>query len=226
MRKISATVLTAAALTATALAAGPALAATSAPAVAVLTYGAPGPAGPNVPPGNVLTSMLGAPATFVTAAGVGTTCNLSSIAATVQVNPPAPGTATTQLNVQTFTSCTSTIPGVTAVTVAVNNLPNTLQFSDAPGLPVQITPPPAGPLQITITETFQGAIIGCVWRPTAGVYNGNYINAGNQIVFAKQQMKLFAGPAGPCAGPLQFFSATYRPVRDSSISGLPPVFVN
>ncbi|HEV2638122.1 MAG TPA: hypothetical protein VGX23_23435 [Actinocrinis sp.] len=35
-----------------------------------------------------------------------------------------------------------------------------------------------------------------------------------------------AGPAGPCAGPLQFFSATYRPVRDSSISGLPPVFVN
>ena len=74
-------------------------AAAAAPAAAapvnVLTYGAPGPGGPNVPPGHVLTGNLqaGTQATFLTAPGgpVGTRCSVSNIGVQVLGNPVAPG---------------------------------------------------------------------------------------------------------------------------------------
>lgn len=221
---------TAAAASALALTAGPALAAPppAAPVVDVLTFGAVGPGGPNVPVGHVLTSSLpaGANATFLTGGGIGTTCTASTIKATVLANPPAAGVATTRIIAQTFGACTSTIPGVTAVSVMVNNLPYMMQFSDSPGFPVKIFP--AGPpVQTTITETIGGAPVACVWRPAAGAYNGNYFNGGNQLALKHQQMQLVGGPVGPCAGVVQFYSVlTYRPVVDSSVIGSPPVFVN
>lgn len=231
MRKLPVTFLTAAAvLTAVSIqTAGPAAAAPAAAAIDVLTYGAPGPGGPNVVPGQTVVTSLpaGGTATFLTAGGIGTTCKQSNLNTTVTSNPPVPGVALAQINTWTFGSCGTNIPGVGGViSVTVNNLPNTVQFSDAGGLPVTIVPPPSGPLQVTILESVGGAAVPCVWQPAAGVYNGNYINGGNQIVIVNQQMKQVGGPAGPCAGPTQFFSVTYRPVQDASVAGAPPVFVN
>ncbi len=231
MRKPRLAFLAAVAVVAAALTqgAGPAAAAPAAPAVDVLTFGALGPVGPNIPLGHTLSTGLpaGGTATFLTAGGIGTTCNMSSMSTTVTANPPVPGVAAARINVWTFGSCLTNIPGVTGVvSVVVNNLPNTIQFSDAAGLPVTIIPPPAGPLLITIAEAVPGGVVNCVWRPVAGVYNGNFVNGGNQIVFVGQQMQLVGGPGGLCAGPNQFFSATYRPVVDTSVGGNPPVFVN
>ena len=231
MRKLSGTILAAAAVLTGTLAqtAGPAYASPAAPAVDVLTYGATGPAGPNIPIGNTLAASLPAlaAATFQTSGLVGTTCSSSTIKSTVVANPPAPGVATSQIGGWVFGSCTSNVPGVTGVIgVVVNNLPNSIQFSDAPGLPLQIVPAPAGPLEIAITENTATGPIVCTWQPAAGVYKGNYLNGGNQIVLKQQQMQLITGPAGLCAGPIQFFSVDYQPLLDTSIAGAPPVFVN
>ena len=227
------TVAAAATLLATGAVIGTAAAA-AAPAAAapvnVLTYGAPGPGGPNVPPGHVLTGNLqaGTQATFLTAPGgpVGTRCSVSNIGVQVLGNPVAPGVATTRLSALGFGGCVSTIPGSTVLSVTENNLPNNnVLFNDAAGFPVQFVPAGA-PVQLTIVESVPGAVLNCVWQPVGSIYQGNFANPGNRLIVANQRIQLVGGPAGPCGGPLQFMSFTYQPVVESSIPGTPPVFVN
>lgn len=217
----AAAVLSAVAVIGTASAAAP---------VSVLTFGAPGPGGPNVPPGHVLTGNLqpGTQATFFTAPGgpVGTACSVSNIGVQVLANPAAPGVAVTRLAALGFGGCVSTIPGSTVLSVTENNLPNNnVLFNDAAGFPVQFVPAGA-PVQLTIVESVPGAVFNCVWQPVGGAYQGNYANAGNRLIVANQRIQLVGGPAGPCGGPLQFMSFIYQPVVDSSVPGNPPVFVN
>jgi len=192
----------------------------------VLTYGG----GLPVVVGNILTSPL-APfttATFTTGpngTGIGTTCTTSNITGSVVANPISPGTATVKINTQTFTGCTSTIPGVTLVTsVVVNNLPYNAMFSDATGLPVTIVPI-GGPIQITINETF-GTAISCVWQLNSSVYHGNYINIGSKAQLLNQQDHLIAGPGSGCGTTAQFINVTYAPFIDSSVAPANQVFVN
>ncbi|WP_194922223.1 hypothetical protein [Catenulispora rubra] len=204
--------------------------ASAAAPVGVLTFGAPGPGGPNIPAGQVLTGNLqpGTNATFYTTPGgpVGTTCSVSNIGVQVLNNPAAPGVAVTKLVALGFGSCVSTIPGSTVLSVTENNLPNNnVLFNDAAGFPVQVVPAGA-PVQLTIVESVPGAIFNCVWRPGGAINQGNYANPGNQLIVTNQKIQLIAGPAGPCGGPLQFLSFTYQPLLDSSIAGTPPVFVN
>jgi hypothetical protein len=198
----------------------------------VLTSGA-APGGVAIPVGDTITSLLatGSTITFTTGAGgggIGTKCVGSSITGQVVANPPAPGVATVMITNHSFNSCTSSIPGVTAVTTVVaNNLPYKSGFSDAAGLPVTITPGAAGPIQITINELLGGVAVSCVWQLSAGVYNGNYGNGGSTLKLANQLIKLLPiSPAGPCGGPTQFITAAYAPFVDPAAAAPSLVFVN
>ncbi len=210
--------------------AGPLATGSAAAAAAVLTFG-PAPAGAPVAVGNVLTAPLAAAtvATFTTApggAGVGTTCTVSGLTGQVLANPAVPGVAQVKIVNQTFNTCTSSIPGVGAVTsVVVNNLPYMGMFSDAGGLPVTIIPT-GPPIQITINETVGGLPVACVWQLNAGAYHGNYVNGGGKITLINQQIHIVAGPGGPCAAAAQFVNVTYAPFVDSSMPAPNLVWVN
>ena len=191
-------------------------------AVNVLTHTSLG--GPNVNVGDVLTSGLktGTVVTFYSSA-TGTTgvkCSVSSFSATVLTNPPAGGTATESLTAQTFGSCTSNVVGVTSVlSVAVNNLPYNASVNGSTKA-VTITPGPTGPVQTTVRL---GTILGtitCVYR--ANSVTGAASNTDNSITFTNQAFTKFSGPSTCFAN--GFFSATYAPVRDSSVVGSPIVF--
>ncbi len=218
-------------LGATALAAAAVLAAgTMTPAQAagsaVLTHTAVG--GPNIAVGDVLTADLvaGSYATFYSSATgtSGIKCAASSFSATVTSNPAAPGVATEQLNTQTFGSCTANVIGVTSVqSITVNNLPYTNSVSDAPGNPVSLDPTAAGPLQTTVVlKTILGTIT-CVYRAPAGI-SGTTSNVGQTIGFNAQALPKVSGPS-TCFS-TGYFSATYGPVKDSSVAGSPHVYIN
>ena len=92
----------------------------------VLTTGSAG--GTAVAAGDVLTAGLtsGTTANFTTQSGgsQGIHCSTSSFSATVQTNPAAPGTATESLDAQSFSNCTTNIPGTTSVrSITIDNLP-------------------------------------------------------------------------------------------------------
>ncbi|MER5352871.1 Tat pathway signal sequence domain protein [Kitasatospora sp. NPDC002551] len=201
-------------------------AAPAANAVAVLTHTSL--AGPNVSVGDVLVANLvaGTTANFYSSA-TGTTgikCATSAFSATVLTNPAAPGVATESLNTQSFGSCTANVIGVTGVqSITVNNLPYTNSVSDAPGNPVSLDPTSAGPVQTTVVlKTILGTIT-CVYRAAGGLA-GTTNNVGQTIGFNAQALPKFSGPS--TCFPVGYFSATYGPVRDSSVAGSPVVYVN
>jgi len=202
----------------------PAQAGNGTEAVDVLTYGSLG--GTNVAVGNVLTASLKT-ATNVTfySSATGTTgvkCAVSTFSATVLTNPAAGGTATESLTAQNFSSCTANVPGVTSVqSVAVNNLPYNAAVNGSTKV-VTITGGAAGVVQSTVKlGTLLGSIT-CVYRASANTLTGAASNTDNSIKFTNQQFTKFSGPSTCFAN--GFFSATYAPVKDSSVAGSPSVF--
>ncbi|OON82804.1 Tat pathway signal sequence domain protein [Streptomyces tsukubensis] len=185
----------------------------------VLTYGSAG--GSAVGSGDVLTASLapGASATIRTTAGgtTGITCGASAFTATVTGNPAAPGTATESLTAHTFGSCTTNILGTTGVqSFTVGNLPYTTTATSAGVLTVN------GPLTTTVKLNTALGPTTCVY--TKASLTGATSNTGNTITFTNQAFTKSSGPAS-CPG-TGYFSATYGPVKDTSKSGSPSVFVN
>ncbi|MFJ1648066.1 Tat pathway signal sequence domain protein [Streptomyces sp. NPDC088258] len=219
------TVLTAAGLTAVAalLASGTAAAHDSAAAGNVLTYGSA--AGSAVAVGDVLTSALSSGTTVAirtTAGGsTGITCTASQFTATVTGNPTAPGTATESVTAHTFGSCTSNILGTTGVQgITVDQLPYVASATSAGALTVAAGS--TGSVQTTVRLNTILGLTTCVYTSTG--LNGTTSNTGNSITFANQ---LFTKSSGPATCPASsYFSATYAPVKDTSQSGSPSVFVN
>ncbi|MFC0032490.1 Tat pathway signal sequence domain protein [Micromonospora chaiyaphumensis] len=206
--------------------AAPAVAApTSSLASAVLTY--PTPGGTAVAVNDVVQASLktGTNATFYSSA-TGTTgvkCAASSFSATVLSNPTAPGTATESLTAQTFTSCTTNVFGTTGVqSVTVNNLPYATSVTSA-GV-VTISGTAAAPIQSTVVLNSLLGPITCVYRTGTNSLTGTAANATNSITFTNQVLTKFSGPS-LCFG-TAYFSATYSPVRDTSRTGSPAVYVN
>lgn len=200
----------------------PAQAGSGTEAVNVLTSGSLG--GTNVAVGNVLTASLktGTSVTFFSSA-TGTTgvkCTVSSFSATVLTNPAAGGTATESLTAQSFSSCTANVIGVTSVqSVAVNNLPYNASVNGTTKA-VTITGGAAGVVQSTVKlGTLLGSIT-CVYR--ANALAGTASNTDNSIKFTNQQFTKFSGPSTCFTN--GFFSATYAPVKNSSVTGGPSVF--
>ncbi|MFI5836821.1 Tat pathway signal sequence domain protein [Micromonospora sp. NPDC051300] len=203
--------------------------ATAAPATAlasaVLTY--PAPAGTAVSVGDVIQASLktGTNATFYNSASgtTGIKCAASSFSAKVLTNPTAPGTATESLTAQTFTSCTTNVLGTTGVqSVTVNNLPYSTKVTSA-GV-VTISGTATAPIQSTVVLNSLLGPITCVYRTGTNTLTGTAANATNSIAFTNQTLTKFSGPS-LCFG-TAYFTATYSPVKDTSKTGSPGVYVN
>ena len=188
---------------------------TSAATTDVLTFGSLG--GTNVPVNDRLSAS--GPASICTSTQ-GTSCVKCSTtaSATVDTNPPAPGTATftvTSVSVSSST-CTSSISGITGVNGISVNLPLTGSVDDSTFI-VTIN----GPIRVTITFTTSVGPVSCTYQ--AGSMTGTFSNATNAVTFTNQQFNKTSGP-GICPSSV-FFSATLR-VTDQTQSGNPPIFVN
>jgi hypothetical protein len=209
-------------LVATALVAAlPAAAAAAAP-VHVLTTGKVG--GPAVKPNAVLKASLAPRTAVVFATTLGRlTCARSTFTAKVVTNPARPGTAKESITAETFSGCKISVNGVTIKSQSVGNLPYNATVSDAKGHPVRISGRTrAKPLLLTITVKFGTSTFSCSVK--AASIAGTWVNKGNATVFVKQKFtKAAGGSLCPASGT---FSATYGPVRDSSVKGSPAVFVN
>ena len=176
----------------------PVTAAEAAP-VHVLTTGKVG--GTAVKPGAVLKASLAKGKSVVFKNSLGTlTCTRSTFTAKVVTNPAKPGTARESITAETFSGCRISLSGVTIKSQSVRNLPYNATVSDARGNPVHISGrSKALPLLLTVTVKAGTATITCSVKA--------------------------AGPNGICPAS-GTFSAAYGPVRDSSVTGSPAVFVN
>ncbi|WP_262286172.1 Tat pathway signal sequence domain protein [Micromonospora sp. MA102] len=194
-------------------------------ASAVLTY--PTTAGTAVAVNDVIQASLktGTNATFYSSA-TGTTgvrCAASSFSAKVLSNPAAPGTATESLTGQSFTSCTTNVFGTTGVqSVTVNNLPYATSVTS--GGVVTISGTATAPIQSTVVLNSLLGPITCVYRTGTNTLTGTAANATNSITFTNQVLTKSSGPS-LCFG-TAYFTATYSPVRDTSRTGSPAVYVN
>ncbi|MFJ7243495.1 Tat pathway signal sequence domain protein [Kitasatospora sp. NPDC098652] len=203
---------------------GAAVAPAQAASPAVLTQGSAG--GPAIAVGDTLVANLapGTAATFTNGAGStsGVSCASSSFSATVTSNPTAPGSATEQLNSQSFGSCTSNVIGVRSVkSVTATSLPYTNTVTSGGGASLNGTS--AGPVGITVVLNTLLGTVNCVYQSPSGI-TGSTSNTGNSISFSNQAANLVSGP-GLCFS-TGYFSATYGPVTDSSVAGSPALYVN
>lgn len=198
------------------------VASAAAASVHVLTTGKVN--GPAVKPGAVLKASLakGSAATFTTSLGK-LTCAKSGLTAKVTGNPAKHGTARETLTAQTFSKCTINVSGVTVSSVTVSNLPYHITVSDSKGNPVKVSElSKTKPLLTSFTAKAGTVVVSCSFKATA--ISGSTSNKGNVTVFVKQSFKLAAGSSFcPASGT---FSATYGPLRDSSVKRSPVVFVN
>jgi hypothetical protein len=211
------------AMVATALIAVLPATAAEAASVHVLTTGKVG--GPAVKPGAVLKANLARGSAVVFKTNLGTlTCTKSTFTAKVVANPARRGTARESITGQTFSICKISIKGVTIRSITVGNLPYNATVSDARGNPVRISGrTKAKPLLVTVTVRIgAGAPFTCSVK--AASVAGSASNRGNVIAIVKQKFtKAAGGGFCPASGT---FSATWGPVRDSSVKGSPAVFVN
>ncbi len=177
--------------------------------------------GTNVAVGAKLSASLKS-GTDVTFYSPGTTegivCTKSSFTEKVTTNPAKPGTADVSLTAQTFSGCTSNVSGVTSVeSVTAEKLPYKGTVSDAKGLPVTVAAPTA-----TVDLDTEVGAISCTY--TAKTIKGAASNTGQKITFKNQALTFSSGSSlCPTSGD---FSATYGPVKDTSVKGDPHVFVN
>jgi hypothetical protein len=205
--------------TATAMLAVLPMAAASAATPHVLTTGKTG--GPAVAVGAILKAPLktGTKASFFSpGTTTGVTCAKASVTDKVTKNPLKPGTATESLTAQTFGSCTTNIPGATSVqSVKVLNLPYATTISDATGFPIAVSK--------ASTKLALNTVLGLVTCTySLATVKGNASNTGSVNAFKNQVFKLSSGPAAcPAQGS---FSATFGPLKDTSVTGSPSVFVN
>ena len=191
----------------------------------VLTY--PTVAGTAVSVGDVIQASLrsGTNATFYSSSSgtTGIKCAASSFSAKVLTNPTAPGTATESLTAQSFSSCTTNVFGTTGVqSITVNNLPYTTSVTSA-GV-VTIAGTAAAPIQSTVVLNSLLGAITCVYRTSTNTLTGTAPNGTNSITFTNQTLTKFSGPS-LCFG-TAYFTASYSPVKDTSKTGSPAVYVN
>ena len=185
--------------------------------------------GPAVRPDAVLKTHLvkGTNAVFKlgTAGTVKLTCKSARLSATVRSNPVKPGKATESLTAVTVAKCTlSGITGVTFKSIKAKNLPYKVTVSDAKGFPVTVSGQTiTKPIKFTVRVAVGTSTIACSYK--AASVTGAASNTGSRIAFSKQKFTKAAGSNSACTGPA-FFSAKFGPVRDTSVTNSPKVFVN
>ena len=183
--------------------------------------------GPAVRSGAVLKAHLVKGTSAVFSLGTGTiklTCTSASFSATVRSNPAKPGSATESLTAVNVAKCTfSGIQGVTFKSLKFKNLPYKVSVSDAKGFPVKVSElSTTMPLKFTATVSAGGNTFSCSYK--AASIAGHASNTGNTVAFSKQKFTK-AGGSTVCIGPAHL-SAKFGPVRDTSVTNSPKVFVN
>jgi len=184
--------------------------------------------GPAVRAGAVLKSGLKPKTKAVFSLGNGSvklSCKASTFSATVRANPIKPGTATESLTAISTSKCTfSGIMGVTFKSIKSLNLPYKVSVSDAAGFPTTISgQSKTKPIKFTVKVAAGTSVITCNYK--AASVKGKASNTGNTIAFSKQKFTKASGSNALCVAPA-FFSATYGPVKDTSVMNSPKVFVN
>jgi hypothetical protein len=185
--------------------------------------------GPAVRAGAVLKAHLVTGTKAVFSLGNGSEklkCKSSKFAATVRSNPAKPGKATESLTAISTAKCAFSpiITGVTFKSITAKNLPYKVTVSDAAGLPVTVSETSTTmPIKFTVKLAAGTTTIKCNYK--AASVTGAASNTGSTIAFSKQKFTKAAGSNSLCVGPA-FFSATYGPVRDISVTNSPKVFVN
>jgi hypothetical protein len=179
--------------------------------------------GNNVKVGATLKANLasGTKATFLTPGNNFVKCSSVNFAAKVTKNPKAKGTAEEKLTTQTYKKCTTNIAVANGrPKVVLNHLPYKTTLSDRKGDPVTVSGTTA---TISVPATIGGTLV-CHYGAVNKKTKGSASNATQAISFSNQPFKLTSGPSGcPKTGK---FTATFGPVRDTSVKGDPHVFVN
>jgi uncharacterized Zn-binding protein involved in type VI secretion len=183
--------------------------------------------GPAVKVGAVLKSGLKKNTKAVFSLGSGTiklSCKSAHFSAKVKTNPVKPGKATESITALSTAKCT--FSGITATLKSLKsvNLPYKASVSDATGFPVTITGSSSTkPVKFSVKVAVGSSTITCNYK--ASSVKGHASNTGNKISFSKQKFSKAAGSNALCVAPA-FFSATFGPVRDTSVTNSPKVFVN
>jgi hypothetical protein len=201
----------------------------------VLTVGKKG--GPAVRKRAVLKASLakGKSAVFALSTSLGTftaTCSKSALEAKVTANPSTKGKATLSLTGETISSCTlkGAPSGVTLTSITAINLPSNVTISSAKGFPVTIagkskSKPLAFSAAINTGSLGAGTLTCVVTAPSAKASGSN---KGNEVTVSKQKFTLdkSASSADCSIASSATFSATYGPIRDTSVKHSPKVFVS
>jgi hypothetical protein len=152
------------------------------------------------------------------------TCTSASFKAVVVKNPTKPGKALESLTAQTVAKCKTSLSGVKIKKTFASNLPYNTSVSDAKGDPVAVTPRTAKkPIKLTAVASLGNTTISCPY--TAKIVKGAASNKGNTIKITKQKFTVVKGSNGLCPAAAAF-SATFGPVKDTSVKGNQTVFVN
>jgi hypothetical protein len=192
--------------------------------VDVLTIGKAG--GHNVAAKAVLSAGL-APKTTLTFgnANLGLRCKESTITVKVVSNPAKGHSASLSLTKQTLAKCTITgnlAADVTKFSASITKLPYKVSISDKKGDPVT-----ASGATFSVKATALGMNVTCVF--TAKTIKGSASNKNQSVSFSKQKFLLDQSVSTSLctdAGLSGVLSASFGPVKDTSVKGKPHVYVN
>jgi hypothetical protein len=114
---------------------------------------------------------------------------------------------------------------VTIKSAAALNLPYVSTVSDAKGNPVIVAGrSKSKPLGFTATVKFGTMTFKCL--SSAASIKGSASNKGNTVSFKNQKFTKVNKGSGSLCPKSGSFSATYGPLRDTSVKGSPKVFLN
>jgi len=140
-------------------------------------------------------------------------CTSGSTQATVSTNPSAPGKAKLSITSMTFSGCTLNILGnQVSITITANNLPYSLTIGDVNGNMATTG---------AVKWTAAGAGHVCIYSSSG--LSGYWNNAADGITFPSQNLTSTSG--GVCPGTVAI-GGTFGPVKDTTASGSPLVFVS
>jgi hypothetical protein len=194
----------------------------------VLTVGKKG--GPAVKKGAKLSASLAKGAKVSVALGsvFTITCKSSTLKAKVTANPSGPGKATLSVTGWSIGKCPKTVSGVTLNSLSSVNLPYKATVSDAKGDPVTVAgSKKSKPVGFKAVVTVGTTKATCIF--TAAKVSGHASNTGNKVSFSSQAFTLASSSSALCSQAgvsTATFSATYGPVRDTSVHGSPKVYIS
>jgi hypothetical protein len=152
-------------------------------------------------------------------------CTKASLSLKTGTNPAAPGTAKLTVSKATVTAGNCTVKAsqsglIKSFTSATFSAGAATTISDAKGDPVTMT----GPHLSFTVSTIVGSVT-CAYSATK--LSGAAANKGSTVTFSNQKFgNLLSGSNSACPTTGFTFSATYAPVKDTSVTKSPQVFVN